>query len=241
MSQRNSVFIGVAVGFGLASAVLFATQGRWGPPPEAGLRGGPGHEMAQQLEALQSEVSQSKLLIASFQSQLSTGAAGGSCEQQVSNLQAQLDLSKQEVASLRSQLDTAVALVARAGTLAQCSPNPSPAEATHSSSVPCKGPPSCSSQRMHLFAGSYDQFLDILTAPGFLTDWRQPPYNSPLDLQKPNGRPLNFAVTNHVLIPGIIVEGGVWTGNTIKWLANQFPDRKLYGFDSFEGLPEKWR
>lgn len=69
----------------------------------------------------------------------------------------------------------------------------------------------------------------------------QPPFNAVLDPNTPNGRPLNFALTNHLIIPGVIVEGGVWKGDTIRWMANRYPDRNLYGFDSFEGLPENWR
>lgn len=43
------------------------------------------------------------------------------------------------------------------------------------------------------------------------------------------------------LIPptGLIMEFGVAQGNTIKVLASK-TDRTVYGFDSFEGLPESW-
>ena len=44
-----------------------------------------------------------------------------------------------------------------------------------------------------------------------------------------------------VKIPkGIIVECGVYEGETLKRIAETFPNRKIYGCDSFEGLPEKW-
>ena len=39
---------------------------------------------------------------------------------------------------------------------------------------------------------------------------------------------------------GLIVEFGVRTGKTINHIANAFPDRRVFGFDSFEGLPEDW-
>jgi hypothetical protein len=40
---------------------------------------------------------------------------------------------------------------------------------------------------------------------------------------------------NHVL------EFGVWRGSTIKQLRDSLPDTfEIYGFDSFEGLPEDW-
>lgn len=36
-------------------------------------------------------------------------------------------------------------------------------------------------------------------------------------------------------------EFGVWEGRSINLLANALPERTIYGFDSFEGLPEAWR
>lgn len=36
---------------------------------------------------------------------------------------------------------------------------------------------------------------------------------------------------------GPIAEVGVYKGGSLKYLADAFPDRKLYGFDTFEGLP----
>jgi len=38
-----------------------------------------------------------------------------------------------------------------------------------------------------------------------------------------------------------VLEFGVWKGSTIKQLRDSLPNTfKLYGFDSFEGLPEDW-
>ena len=49
---------------------------------------------------------------------------------------------------------------------------------------------------------------------------------------------------NHVStkIPGsgLMMECGVWKGTSINHMAKIFPDRTLYGFDSFEGLSEEW-
>lgn len=42
-------------------------------------------------------------------------------------------------------------------------------------------------------------------------------------------------------ITGEILEFGVFKGNSIKYIADKFNDKTVYGFDSFEGLPEKWR
>lgn len=36
------------------------------------------------------------------------------------------------------------------------------------------------------------------------------------------------------------LEFGVFSGNTINYIS-KFTNEKVYGFDSFEGLPEKWR
>lgn len=40
---------------------------------------------------------------------------------------------------------------------------------------------------------------------------------------------------------GLICEFGVFEGQTITYIAQQIPDRAVFGFDSFEGLPEDWR
>ena len=39
---------------------------------------------------------------------------------------------------------------------------------------------------------------------------------------------------------GMILEFGVYRGHTIRRIAERFPDRQVFGFDSFEGLPEPW-
>ena len=40
---------------------------------------------------------------------------------------------------------------------------------------------------------------------------------------------------------GLILEFGVATGQTINFIADTMPDRTVYGFDVFTGLPEIWR
>lgn len=40
---------------------------------------------------------------------------------------------------------------------------------------------------------------------------------------------------------GLHLEFGVYSGNTINHIAIQKTENKIYGFDSFEGLPEDWR
>jgi hypothetical protein len=39
---------------------------------------------------------------------------------------------------------------------------------------------------------------------------------------------------------GLLLEFGVFSGQSIRHLAACFPDRTIFGFDSFEGLPEPW-
>jgi predicted O-methyltransferase YrrM len=51
---------------------------------------------------------------------------------------------------------------------------------------------------------------------------------------------LEFALKK-VTSDGLVVEFGVFTGRTTNHIAAMLPDQKVYGFDSFEGLPETWR
>ena len=41
-------------------------------------------------------------------------------------------------------------------------------------------------------------------------------------------------------IPGNVLEFGVCAGNSMRDIVNVITDRKIFGFDSFEGLPEDW-
>lgn len=54
--------------------------------------------------------------------------------------------------------------------------------------------------------------------------------------------PLDYVLAhNKSLLPdGLVVECGVYTGTSINKIGSALPDRKVYGFDSFEGLPESW-
>lgn len=40
--------------------------------------------------------------------------------------------------------------------------------------------------------------------------------------------------------PGLILEFGVFKGDSLRYLAKKNPQRELHGFDSFQGLPEAW-
>lgn len=44
----------------------------------------------------------------------------------------------------------------------------------------------------------------------------------------------------YVSIDGPVMEFGVFRGETMRTLERSFSNRKIYGFDSFEGLPEDW-
>ncbi len=41
-------------------------------------------------------------------------------------------------------------------------------------------------------------------------------------------------------VSGDVVEMGVYMGDSINHLASLFPDDNIFGFDSFEGIPEDW-
>lgn len=41
-------------------------------------------------------------------------------------------------------------------------------------------------------------------------------------------------------LDGLVLEFGVRNGHTINKLAEMFPNQQIYGFDSFEGIPESW-
>lgn len=48
-------------------------------------------------------------------------------------------------------------------------------------------------------------------------------------------------IENHEIAKGLILEFGVYRGESIAQFASLLPTRTIHGFDSFEGLPENWR
>ena len=50
---------------------------------------------------------------------------------------------------------------------------------------------------------------------------------------------LSFACKN-ITVDGPSLEFGVWSGNSVNLIASLLPTSKVYGFDSFDGLPEAW-
>lgn len=47
--------------------------------------------------------------------------------------------------------------------------------------------------------------------------------------------------SEYVTVDGLILEFGVFSARTTNHIANIFSEKKVHGFDSFEGLPEAWR
>lgn len=58
---------------------------------------------------------------------------------------------------------------------------------------------------------------------------------------KPMIGPVKFAnltsCLQNLAPPGVVVEIGVYKGDTLGALATMFPNRKFYGYDTFEGMP----
>ena len=51
----------------------------------------------------------------------------------------------------------------------------------------------------------------------------------------------DVGISNISLQDGLVLEFGVYRGDTINYIAQRQPKAMIYGFDSFEGLPEFWR
>ena len=52
---------------------------------------------------------------------------------------------------------------------------------------------------------------------------------------------MDKAISTISIEKGLVLEFGVWRGDSINYIAKKLPNEKVYGFDSFEGLPEMWR
>lgn len=64
--------------------------------------------------------------------------------------------------------------------------------------------------------------------------------NMPLAKIYPRRNQLHQAALRARRTPGLILEFGVAGGHSINFIADQVKDEKVFGFDSFEGLPEDW-
>ena len=52
---------------------------------------------------------------------------------------------------------------------------------------------------------------------------------------------LKYILNQSAVSGGIYLEFGVYKGDSINFISATLPDKIVYGFDSFEGLPEDWR
>ena len=77
---------------------------------------------------------------------------------------------------------------------------------------------------------SINDFLDAAITTHYLTPDRS--------------HEINVAFFNAVAkdaIQGLVLEFGVARGETLRYIADAFPNQTVYGFDWFQGLPEDWR
>jgi hypothetical protein len=51
--------------------------------------------------------------------------------------------------------------------------------------------------------------------------------------------PLKYVLENNLVLDGTWIEFGVFNGRTINYIS-QFTKNKIYGLDTFTGLPDKW-
>ena len=52
---------------------------------------------------------------------------------------------------------------------------------------------------------------------------------------------LLYSMREAQLDDGLVAEFGVFKGKSINWIAAAYPKQIIHGFDSFRGLPERWR
>lgn len=78
--------------------------------------------------------------------------------------------------------------------------------------------------------------MDLLDAAEELNGHRQ---NVEIKITGTNYQTFEYLMPM-VLRNGLILEFGVRNGHTIHGIAEMFPDRNIFGFDSFQGLPEAW-
>lgn len=72
--------------------------------------------------------------------------------------------------------------------------------------------------------------------PGILADMRKAmprPFDSTKDMYLEH-------VSSHIKIHGVVVEAGVGTGESLKVIAGNLPERDCYGFDWYRGTTSSW-
>ena len=55
-----------------------------------------------------------------------------------------------------------------------------------------------------------------------------------------SSRQLLDLVLQNVVDPGMILEFGVYRGDSLRYISNRMRQRQIHGFDCFEGLPMDW-
>ena len=91
--------------------------------------------------------------------------------------------------------------------------------------------------------GKHTDVYDVLTAAQMVASFDSASYfnrNMSAAANFRNGLDLLGHAMQLRSVPGPILEFGVATGRTINHLASLTAEQ-IYGFDSFEGLPEDWR
>ena len=89
-------------------------------------------------------------------------------------------------------------------------------------------------QRRESGVATFHQFVQVL---GLQLEANGAPKSNGPNAQREVNR-LAYALSSR---DGLWLEFGVWKGKTIHEMATANPNGTIYGFDSFEGLPEKWR
>jgi hypothetical protein len=94
---------------------------------------------------------------------------------------------------------------------------------------------------VHSFETRYALFDYILKS--HLVNDGKGPLRAQAANEQPSGARVGVAsqLTPTTQHPGLICEFGVATGKSINYLAKRLKAHKVYGFDSFQGLPETWR
>jgi predicted O-methyltransferase YrrM len=64
---------------------------------------------------------------------------------------------------------------------------------------------------------------NMLTTPAFRNQWQL----------------LDHAISR-IQVDGLVLEFGVFKGQTINYIAKRMPSKTIHGFDCFDGLPESW-
>lgn len=79
----------------------------------------------------------------------------------------------------------------------------------------------------------------IVNSPTIISNLNYPGIHTALDHQSAKGEEFKLIARN-VKFSSPIVEFGVYKGHSINQIASAFPDHKVFGFDTFTGLPEDW-